>query len=479
VAWTSLNNNYGVTQFYHGTPYPDGATYFGGTQDNGTLKSDDVAGEQAWEEVFGGDGGYTAVDSGNTNILFVETTRLSLRKSTNGGSSFSPATSGISEASGNFLFIAPFAMDPANSQRLWIGGFFLWRTTNSAGVWSQASAITSGTGSVSAIAVAPTDGNKVLAGMSDGIIHRTDQGLTSNAGTSWPFTQPVAGAFVSSVTFDPTDDNIAYATYSTFGVAHVWKSTNSGATWTSIDGAGPTALPDIPAHSIVVDPANTNKLVVGTDLGVFVSTDGGANWAAENTGFANVVTESLSVQSNGSTRLFAFTHGRGAWRVPLPANTAPNVSITMPNDGDSFNIDVDPTIDFAATAADVEEGDLSSGLGWTSNQDGSIGSGASFSTTLSVAVHQITAEVTDGGGLDGSDQIEIAVGTTSCPADLTISGTISSNQDRQTVRTATLQSLTVTASGNLNVRAGQSAVFVPPVTIAGDLEVEISGNPCP
>jgi hypothetical protein len=60
-------------------------------------------------------------------------------------------------------------------------------------------------------------------------------------------------------------------------------------------------------------------LFLGTDLGVFVSTTGGQQWSIENTGFANVVTESLAVATGeGGTRwLFAFTHGRGAWRVKL------------------------------------------------------------------------------------------------------------------------------------------------------------------
>lgn len=69
--------------------------------------------------------------------------------------------------------------------------------------------------------------------------------------------------------------------------------------------------PDIPVHSIVVDPAETDRLYLGSDLGVFVSPDGGATWAVENTGFATVVTESLALASDGgSTWLFAFTHGR-------------------------------------------------------------------------------------------------------------------------------------------------------------------------
>jgi hypothetical protein len=57
-------------------------------------------------------------------------------------------------------------MDPGNRQILWTGGYYLWRTTNQANSWTQASAITPGNGSVSAWAVAPTDSNYVLAGMS-------------------------------------------------------------------------------------------------------------------------------------------------------------------------------------------------------------------------------------------------------------------------------------------------------------------------
>jgi len=41
----------------------------------------------------------------------------------------------------------------------------------------------------------------------------------------------------------------------------------------------------------------------------------------ENTGFANVITESLVLEPV-SKRLYAFTHGRGAWYVPMPINSA-------------------------------------------------------------------------------------------------------------------------------------------------------------
>ena len=322
VAWTSLNNDYGVTQFYYGLPYPGGLAYLGGTQDNGTLKGVDARGSN-WSQVFGGDGGYVAVDPTRTDTMYVETTRLSLRKSEDAGQSFQGATFGINESSSDFLFINPFLMDPSAPQRLWTGGRYMWRTDDAAASWVQGNTGVLG-GTVSAIAVAEADSKYVLAGTGrrfpgdvGGFIHRTNIALASNATTEWPAVQPRTG-FVSWLTFDPNDVNVAYATYSTFGGTHVWKSTDAGATWVGIDGAGDSGIPDVPVHTIAVDSSNSGTLYVGTDIGVFVSLDGGATWARENTGFANTVVESLTIGSVGNTlNLFAFTHGRGAWRVAL------------------------------------------------------------------------------------------------------------------------------------------------------------------
>jgi len=314
VAWTELNNNYEVTQFYHGSAYPDGDTYFGGTQDNGTLRGRQTTG-LSWTRLLGGDGGYTAVDPTDTNVLFGEFTGLSIQKSTNGGASFFDAVNGIAGDQG-FAFIAPFTMNAANAQQLWTGGWFIWRTTDQAGVWTRASSITAGNGSVSSVAVSPVNPNMVVVGMSDGYIHYTNTALTNTGTTNWPFTRPRT-VFVTSVAFDPVDANTVYATFSTFSGVAVYKSVNGGASWAPIVGTGATALPALPVHTIVVDPTNTQRLYVGTDAGVFTSIDGGLNWYKEVTGFANVVTESLGINPTGTKRLFAFTHGRSAWRVDL------------------------------------------------------------------------------------------------------------------------------------------------------------------
>jgi uncharacterized protein (TIGR03437 family) len=317
VRWTTINNNYGVTQFYFGAVSPDGKTYFGGTQDNGTLLGTDGQGANGWKNIVGGDGGYSLVDFANPNTFYASialTLDFSFFKSTDGGNSFGEASAGIADGG---LLVIPFAIDPSDPQRLWTGGDYIWRTLNGAAQWTRASAITAGVTQVSAIAIAPTDSNRALVGMADGYIHRNSNALTTTATTTWPSVQPRRG-WVSSLAFDPNNKDIAYATYSTFGGGHVWRSADGGASWNPIDGSGNGALPDVPVHSIVVDPSNTARLYIGTDVGVFVSTDGGANWAIETTGFPNVITESLQIQiANGVTQVYAFTHGRGVWRAVI------------------------------------------------------------------------------------------------------------------------------------------------------------------
>ncbi len=324
APWTDRNAGYVTTQFYDGTSYPDGATYFGGLQDNGTQRGSTASPD--WSILTGGDGGYVAVNTlgdavpGN-DVLFAEFTGLSLQRSINGGSSFVSATTGIND--GGFPFIAPFTMNQGFKQHLWMGGWYIWRTTNQATSWVRASAITAGNGSISAVAAHPVDPNRVLVGMSDGYIHWNTAALSATSATAWPNTRPSTG-YISSVAWDPTNVNVAYATVSAFGVPNLYKSTDGGATWVPSVGIDVTALPQIPAHSVVVNPDDSQQVYVGTDLGVFTTVDGGASWYVENTGFSNTVVESLKINETAPHYLYAFTHGRGAWRVTTSGGpTAP------------------------------------------------------------------------------------------------------------------------------------------------------------
>ncbi|MGH9843421.1 MAG: BACON domain-containing protein [Blastocatellia bacterium] len=288
----------------------------------------------------------------NPQVMYAAGVAGGVWKTTNGGAAWTPLTDLMSN-----LAVCSMAMDPSNPDRLWTGGVLIFRTQDGAahreGVGDS---IGTGSGLVSAIAVAPTDSNYVLVGKTTGLVHRKYDALFSidpfspprpdRSEFQWAFA--ALGGYVSGLAFDPHNKNIAYATVSTFGGKHVWRSPDAGVTWTSIDGQGQTAFPDIPAHCIVVDPTNTARLYVGSDLGVFVSGDGGANWAVEHTGFPNTIVESLAINTvNGVSSLYAFTHGRGAFRIPLgpgcnPPTFTPEASFGAAGGEGSLQVNVAP-----------------------------------------------------------------------------------------------------------------------------------------
>ncbi|HET9792977.1 MAG TPA: hypothetical protein VFS34_00845, partial [Thermoanaerobaculia bacterium] len=129
--------------------------------------------------------------------------------------------------------------------------------------------------------------------------------------------------FVTEMEVDGADatGNTAYATFSGFNAntplrpGHVFKTTNGlsgAATWTDISGD----LPDVPANCIALDPT-TGTIYVGTDIGVFQSTNGGANWLYDNDSFPTVAV--FGLDRNPTTgQIVAATHGRGMFELVPP-----------------------------------------------------------------------------------------------------------------------------------------------------------------
>lgn len=319
VRWTTIEEGLGSSQFYTGAVSATGQVWLGGTQDNGTLLQSTFSAGNTFSEIFGGDGASVAIDPRSDNTLYVSYQNVNIHRSVNGGP-FVRATNGINDQT---VFIMPFVLDPLAPDRLYAGGSRLWRTNDQGRNWVAASAALGGsfTDRISAIGLSPVNNNLILIG-NQRAIFRSASAASTTGTTQFAAVSPRTG-WVSSLTFDPVDANVAYATYSTFGGAHVWRSQDAGATWTAIDGVGAGALPDVPVHHIVVDPGNRLRLYIGTDIGVFVSVDGGQSWARENGGFANVIAERLAIGpgpvAGSPAHLYAFTYGRGAWRVPLAA----------------------------------------------------------------------------------------------------------------------------------------------------------------
>jgi len=317
VRWASLTNGMGTTQYYTGTVSADGRTLMGGLQDNGTLLNTSGGSDRNWRHVHGGDGAHVAIDPRDPRVLYASSQNVGLVRSVDGGNTFVGAASGLNDTP---IFIMPYLLDPAAPERLYAGATRVWRTDDQGRAWRQASARFGAEfrHRVSALALSPVDPQRMLAG-NQVAIHWTTQALSSDASTTWSASSPRAG-WVSSLVYDPVAAEVAYATYSSFGGDHVWRSDDAGRSWRALDGEGAGRLPDIPVHSIAIDPTDRQRLYLGTDLGVYVSIDGGAHWAQENTGFANAITESVQVargDAGNPPRLYAFTYGRGVWSVPL------------------------------------------------------------------------------------------------------------------------------------------------------------------
>src|SRR5262249_17993911 len=183
ASWTSLNTNLATLQFYPGlSADPTSAsTTMGGTQDNGTLRT---TGAPVWDEVVGGDGGYTAIDFVTPSTAYAETQWGSPafsgpRRSDNVGvTGFSLKTTGIN-LNDPGQFVAPLVMSPSNSQTLYFGTNKVYLTTNRADTWTPSG--TTLTSNVTAIAQAPSDTTTIYAGTANGIVWKSTDSNASYA----------------------------------------------------------------------------------------------------------------------------------------------------------------------------------------------------------------------------------------------------------------------------------------------------------
>lgn len=313
VTWSDVNAGYNVTQFYYGALSASGSMFIAGAQDNGTLLS---TGSSSWSTINGGDGGASLISHTNSNYCYASYVRGYFYRSTNGGASFTsvnPPSAGTTA----YEFIAPAEMSQSNSSTLFIAGTSVYRSTANGSSWTSIYTIPSSR-RCTAIGLSVT-ADTIMIGTSGPAVYRT-----TNAGTAWAAVTPsgLAGTVTDAeVCF--SNPNVAYVTVSGYGTGgHVYRTTNLGSaspTWTDISGS----LPALPCMCVVTNRANADHLLVGTDAGVFESTDGGASWSAANTGLAGAVSvEDLDTRYDGS--VMASTHGRGAFFSggPLPVELA-------------------------------------------------------------------------------------------------------------------------------------------------------------
>jgi hypothetical protein len=343
----------------------------GGTQDNGSPKTDTATTSTTWQNALGGDGGFNAINPTNGNEWFAS----------NPGSVIGICEAGTSCDDSNFFleaisgfpnngnidqgpFYTPYILDPQNTGEMLIGTCRVWRGNtnppNGPGTFNELSnnfdtgttALCKGN-EVNQVAGLAAGGPKDASGFSN-VVYATTAGLgpfctaaspcggqfgggevwvTKTASTT--MLSNVTGAInpknytISSVAIDTSVANgqTAYVGIMGFHTSHVWKTTNAGTSWTDWTGSGLAALPDAPVSALLVDSSVTPaQLYAGTDVGVFVSSTSSATWievgpvAGPGAGFLpSAPVTAIQIFSSGlSKKLRASTYGRGIWEFALP-----------------------------------------------------------------------------------------------------------------------------------------------------------------
>lgn len=341
TGWTALNNELGVTQFYHGIASADGRTIFGGAQDNGTIRT--RGGTENWTQFLGGDGGFVAADRADSNALYGSSQYGGIARSTDGGATsqfingqhwngtawvWKAAPYRITDAQNQTInFIAPFILDPNNSDRAYVGGRSLWRsndvktanTATTGPTWTAIRGPITGNPNISAIAVARGNSNVLWIAYTNGQIY-----FSANATNATPtFTRVdlndpnLPKRWVSKLLIDPLNHRRVYVSFMGYQPRNFWVTENDGTNWTQRTGNGVAAqsLPNVPVSTIALSPRKRGWLYAGTDVGVYTSFDDGRTWKPTNDGPVNVTVDELFWKNQDT--LVAATHGRGMYAATI------------------------------------------------------------------------------------------------------------------------------------------------------------------
>ncbi len=377
-----LNQNLrSMTQFVGFSQHPtDADTILGGAQGNGSPASSEATTNPSWTNVFGGDGGITAIDLGAPSNWYVSNPDvppggLGIQRCTGGIGctnsvfDFAVTSSSVGGDDGGFHF--PYILDPYSSSAMLVGTCRVWRGPRAGGPFVALSpnfdTLGSGTctgsevNQVRALATAgltDSNGSSVIYAATSGLGPTEGPLQLVSGGRVWISRDASAGvpAFVDTSGNGPQGDinpnqypisaialdssvasgNTAYITVMgyTGGAGHVWKTTNAGVTWTDFSGN----LPDVPVNAIAVYPP-MSQVYVGTDVGVFGSststpswTELGPNPSTNLPGFLpNVSVTGLGIFASGGQQLLrASTYGRGIWQFNLVITPEFQVAVSNP-----------------------------------------------------------------------------------------------------------------------------------------------------
>jgi photosystem II stability/assembly factor-like uncharacterized protein len=329
-TWLSPDNK-PLAQFYAiGYDMEQPYNVYGGMQDNGsargpsTLRGGGPIPFEAWYRVGGGDGFYNVVDPTDSRWLYNESQFGNIQRmdqSTGQGRGIRYVRPQGQEAV-RWNWMSPIVLSPHNPEVVYHAGNIVVRSTNRGDTWTEISPDLTknlperrgGTGNIQYATITTLDESPIIAGV---LWAGTDDGnvqVTRDGGKNWTdVTANIPGHpnyWVSRVIASHHDAATAYVTVT--GYRHddfepfVWKTTDYGATWTSITGN----LPNEALNVIREDRRNPNLLFVGSEFGVYGSLDGGQSWHRMRNGKTTNPVHDLSIHPR-EQELIVGTHGRG------------------------------------------------------------------------------------------------------------------------------------------------------------------------
>jgi photosystem II stability/assembly factor-like uncharacterized protein len=338
-----------TAQFYHVTttahvPYH----VCGAQQDNSTacVASQSPQGgpggsgggaDQVFYSVGGGESGYIASDPRNPDIFYAGSyggliTRLDRKTGQQRAINPHPdnpmgfASSDIAE---RFQWTFPIVMAPTDPGTIYVGSQHLWKTTTEGQSWVKISPdltrhdpktmgasggpITKDNTGVETYAtiftIAPSarDANVIWSGSDDGYVQ-----VTRDGGKGWKNVTPKGlGDFarISLIEASPFRAGTAYVAANRYQLddfkPYVYRTDDYGETWTTItNGVEPNHF----ARAIREDVTRAKLLYLGTEHGIYVSFDDGANWQSLRQNLPDTPVHDIKVEARD---LVIATHGRG------------------------------------------------------------------------------------------------------------------------------------------------------------------------
>ncbi|MBS1727519.1 MAG: glycosyl hydrolase [Armatimonadetes bacterium] len=296
-----------------------------GLQDNGTEMGPSTytpgrSRPDQWQAIGGGDGSAVAVDPRGDLVFVASQFGAHQAHSLKGGQNYSarPRTPRGEEARANW--VSPIIISSFHPDIVYVGFNKLYRSFDSGRNYTAISPDLTREkpdgdvpySTLKDISESPIRFGLIYCGADDGRVTMTPDG-----GFTWKdIPTPEPDKWVSRIVASRWDEGTVYCSQSGYREddwsAYLWKSTDFGKTWTSIVG-------NLPAETINVvreDPKNKDILYVGTDMGVFITFDGGKTWEALQGGLSHLPVHDMVIQEREDDLVIA-THARGCYVLNL------------------------------------------------------------------------------------------------------------------------------------------------------------------